>query len=145
MYNNIMTKNAKTTRGKPFQSGNPGRPKGSRNKATLAVEALLDGEAETLTRMCVQKALGGDMTALKLCLDRICPPRKDRPVRLDLPTLRTADNLVDAMIDITKSVSVGNMTPSEAQAMAGLIETTRRAIETCELEKRLTELEAAKL
>jgi ABC-type uncharacterized transport system substrate-binding protein len=37
------------TRFQPGQSGNPGgRPKGSRNKATLALECLLDGQAEAL-------------------------------------------------------------------------------------------------
>ena len=41
--------NAVNTRGRPFAAGNPGRPKGARNKATLAVEQLLDGEAEALT------------------------------------------------------------------------------------------------
>jgi Family of unknown function (DUF5681) len=36
---------------KPGESGNPaGKPKGARNKVTLAIEALLDGEAEALTR-----------------------------------------------------------------------------------------------
>lgn len=37
---------------KPGESGNPaGRPKGARNKATLAVEALLDGQHEALTQV----------------------------------------------------------------------------------------------
>jgi Family of unknown function (DUF5681) len=49
-------------RGRPFQpgqSGNPsGRPKGARNKATLAVEALLENEAEALTRKVIDLALG---------------------------------------------------------------------------------------
>jgi hypothetical protein len=52
---------------RPGQSGNPdGRPKGSRNKATLAMEALLDGEAEAITRKAIEKALEGDMTAIRL-------------------------------------------------------------------------------
>src|SRR5215472_5185933 len=59
-----------------FQPGNPGRPKGARHKATLAAEALLDGEAEGLTRKCVEAALGGDMAALRICMDRILPPAK---------------------------------------------------------------------
>src|SRR5687768_16932362 len=71
-------------RGRPFQkgqSGNPdGRPKGSRNATTLAVESLLDGEAEALTRKAVELAIAGDIAALRLCLDRVLPPRKDRPV-----------------------------------------------------------------
>jgi hypothetical protein len=68
------------------QSGNPGgRPLGARHKATLAAEALLDGEAEGLTRKAIEAALGGDMPALRICLDRILPPRKERPVRFKLP------------------------------------------------------------
>src|SRR5215469_6310208 len=66
------------------QSGNPkGRPPGVRNKATEAAEMLLDGEAEALTRRAVERALEGDATALRLCLERIIPPRRGRAVRLD--------------------------------------------------------------
>jgi hypothetical protein len=58
---------ARKQRGRPFEpgkSGNPkGRPKGSRNQATLLAEALLDGEAETLTRTMIEKASDGDTTA----------------------------------------------------------------------------------
>jgi len=72
-------KNAGGTRGKPFQPGNAGRPKGTRNKATLALEALLDGEGEALTRRAIQMALEGDTTAMRLCLDG-----SSRPVRIGL-------------------------------------------------------------
>ena len=41
-------KNAENTRGKPFKSGNSGRPKGSLNRVTLAIQFLLDGEGEEL-------------------------------------------------------------------------------------------------
>jgi hypothetical protein len=71
-------------RGRPFEpgkSGNPkGRPKGSRNQATLLAEALLDGEAEAITRKLVDKALEGDTTALRLCLDRLVAPMRERRV-----------------------------------------------------------------
>src|SRR5262245_61104396 len=80
-------------RGRPFKpgkSGNPlGRPKGARNKTTLAVEALLDEEGAALTRKAVEKALEGDITALRFCLDRVLPPRRDRPVAFDLPKIET--------------------------------------------------------
>ena len=49
------------------------RPKGARNRATLAAETLLDGEAEALTRKAVELALAGDTTALRLCLERVLP------------------------------------------------------------------------
>jgi len=80
-------------RGRPFvkgQSGNPrGKPKGLRNRATIAAEALLDGEAEALTRKAVEMALGGDTVALRLCLERLMPPRRDRPVAVPLPQITT--------------------------------------------------------
>ena len=67
------------TQFKPGQSGNPdGRPKGARNATTMALEALLDGQANALTQKAIDLALTGDMAALRLCLDRILPPRKDR-------------------------------------------------------------------
>jgi Family of unknown function (DUF5681) len=61
----------------PGRSGNPaGKARGTRNKVTLAIEALLDGEAEALTRKAIEIAKGGDLAALRLCLDRLAPPRK---------------------------------------------------------------------
>lgn len=84
--------------GRPFepgQSGNPaGRPKGSRNKATLAVEVLFDGEAEVITRKAIELAKNGDLAAIRLCLDRIAPPRKDRPVLFALPPLGKPEDTV---------------------------------------------------
>jgi Family of unknown function (DUF5681) len=70
----------------PGQSGNPaGKPKGTRNRATMLAEQLLDGEAETMVRTAIQWAKKGNMAALRLCLDRILPVRHDRPVRFALP------------------------------------------------------------
>src|SRR5260370_33248870 len=85
----MANKTAGKRRGPPCvrgESGNPaGRPMGARHKATVAAEALLDGEAEALTRKAVEMALAGDGTALRLCLDRILPPRRERPVRVTTP------------------------------------------------------------
>jgi len=65
------------------QSGNPaGRRRGVRNKATEAAERLLEGEAEALARKAIERALEGDPTALRLCLDRLIPPRRGRTVHL---------------------------------------------------------------
>ena len=57
------------------RSGNPnGRPKGSRNAATLAIEVLLDGQAQALTQKAIELALAGDPVALRLCLERMTTP-----------------------------------------------------------------------
>jgi hypothetical protein len=124
------------------KSGNPGgRPPGSRNKATLAVDALLDGEAETLTRKAIEKAKDGDMAALRLCLDRIAPVRKDRPVTFSLPPIAGAADAVKASAALMAAVSAGEITPSEAAEIGRLLETYVRTLEVTELEERLNRLE----
>src|SRR5438552_18213441 len=81
-------------RGRPFEkgrSGNPaGRRAGSRNKATLAAAALLEGGSEALTQKAMDLALVGDPTAMRLCLERILPPCRDRTVKFALPPIESA-------------------------------------------------------
>ena len=146
-----MARAAKTVKkqpGRPFKkgkSGNPaGRPQGSRNKATLAIDELLDGEADKLTRKAVELAMEGDTTALRLCLERLCPPRKDRPVSFDLPTMETPVDAVAAMAALLAAVAQGEVTPGEAQTIAAVIEAQRRVIECEDHERRLRALEEVK-
>ena len=127
---------------RPGQSGNPtGRPQGSRNKASLAVDALLDGEAEKLTRKAIDLALAGDTVALRLCLERICPPRRDRPVKIKMARIETPQDVLGAIATVVGAVARGAITPSEGQALASLIEVQRKAIETVEIEQRLAAVE----
>ncbi len=133
-------KNGRKTDGK-FAGGNPGRPKGARHKTTLAIQALLDGEGEALTRKAVEMALAGDTTALRLCLERIAPPRKDSPVPFDLPPMESAASASTAMGAILAGVASGDLTPGEGSAIAGLVEGYRKALETTEFEARLQALE----
>ncbi len=108
---------------RPGQSGNPaGRPRGSRNRATLAAEAILDHEAETLTRKCVDLALQGDTVALKLCLERLAPPRRDRPAPFELPPIKRASDARDAFAAVIAAAASGELSTNEALAMARLIE-----------------------
>jgi len=136
-----MTRNNGRNTDGTFGKGNPGKPKGARHKATQAALALLDGEAEALTRKAVDMALAGDGTALRLCLERIAPPRKDAPVRFDLPPMEGAESAASAMGAILASVASGDLTPSEASGLAGIVEGYRKALETTELEARLKALE----
>jgi hypothetical protein len=138
-------KNAETTRGKPFEPGNSGRPKGARNKATLALEVLLDGEAEALTRKAIDMALEGDTTAMRLVMDRIMPPRKDRPVLFALPKLETPADAVKATAALVEAVASGDLTPSEADDLSRLVDRFVRAVETTDVLERLESLEAEKL
>jgi hypothetical protein len=123
-------------------SGNPGgRPKGALNKITLAAQALLEGEAEALTRKAVELAKNGNPVALRLCLERLLPPRRDRPINFILPKITEAEDLPQALMAILKAVSQGEITPGEGQILTGILEAYRKGLETVDFEARITALE----
>ena len=132
-------------RGRQFrkgQSGNPaGRPKGSMNKATRLAQSLLDGEAAELTRKVIELAKGGDMQALRLCLDRLVPPKKDSPVRVAMPDVNGAAGMKQASEAILMAVATGEITPAEGHAIAAIVEGHRKVIELAEIERRIAALE----
>ena len=105
-------------------SGNrTGRPKGSRNKATVLAEQLLDGEAEEITRACIERAKEGDPTALKLVMERLLPRRKGRPIRLEgLPTINSVKDMAKAYDIVIEAMSNGEITPDEAEIILPLLE-----------------------
>jgi hypothetical protein len=135
---------AQGMRGRPFEpgkSGNPnGRPKGHRNKATMICEELLDGEAQALTRKAIDKALDGDMGALRLCLERLLPPRRDRLVTVDLPKIETAGDALKAISAIVSACAAGELSPGEADEIVGLVTTYIRTFEVTEIEAQLAAL-----
>ena len=135
-------KNGRNTAGQ-FASGNSGKPKGSRNKATIAIESLLQGQAEALTQTAVTKALEGDSVALRLCMERITPAPKDQPVSFSLPQMNNAFDASAAAGSVLTAVSKGVLTPIEATRVMGLIDSYRRTLELTEIEERLRALEAA--
>lgn len=107
-------KNAAKTRGRPFAKGNPGRPKGARGRTTLAAQMLLDGEAEAITRKCIDLALDGDPTALRLCMERLVPPRKELPIEFTMPPLQSGADTTAAIAVIIQAVSEGKILLSQA-------------------------------
>jgi hypothetical protein len=130
------------TRFKPGESGKPaGKPKGARHKTTIACDALLEGEAEAITRKAIELAKDGDGPALRLCLDRIAPARKDRPVTFTLPTLETAADAKEAAAAIVRAVADGDLTPSEAAELSKVLDNFLRVVEATEFEARLEALE----
>jgi hypothetical protein len=124
------------------QSGNPrGRPMGSRNNATLACEALLEGQAEALTQKAVDMALAGDTVALKICIDRIYPARKDRPVTFPLPPINTARDAADVMSSIMNAVAAGQLTPADASEISKVVACTVKSFEAAEYADSLARID----
>jgi hypothetical protein len=123
-------------------SGNPlGRPRGARNRTTLAAEALLEGEAERLTRMAVERAMEGDPFALRLCIERILPVARARPVALNLPTGQGAEGVAAALDETVRAMGAGEITPEEAMSVSTVLEAQRRTVETVDIDRRLARLE----
>jgi hypothetical protein len=104
--------------------------------ATLAAEALLDGEAEALTRKAIDMALDGDTVALRLCLERIYPPRKDRPVSFPMPSINSARDAADLMSAVMSAVAAGQVTPADAAEISKVVGCTVRAFEVAEMSER---------
>ena len=134
------------SRGRPFtpgQSGNPGgRPAGSRNHASLAVDKLLHGEAEALTRKAIEKALEGDIAALRLCLERIAPRRKDRLVAFDLPPIASCEDAERAGANVLAAVAAGQLSPREGGLIMAALVAQTNLFEAGSYERRLVEVEA---
>jgi hypothetical protein len=130
---------------KPGQSGNPkGRPRGSRNRVTLVALAAMEEGAEAIARKVVGLAKEGDMSAARLVLERLVPPAKERPIFLALPSTETATGIAEAQHAILQAVAAGDLLPGEGTALAGIVEARRKAVETLELEARISALEEKK-
>lgn len=131
-------------RGRPFEPGNKyghGRPRGSRNKIASASQETLEEHAESLTKKCLFLALQGNTTAMRLCMERLMPARRQRVLQFNLPALKTMADLAAASETVVRGVARGKLTPDEGQAFTLMLEGRRRVIETEELEGRVRALE----
>jgi hypothetical protein len=133
-------KNGRNTDG-TFSKGNSGRPRGARNRKILAIQSLLEGQAEALTQTAISKALEGDSVALRLCLDRIMPARKDRCLEVHLPQIREPRDLLGAARVLILSVQTGELTPLEGDKVMALLERCQKLFASVELLERIEALE----
>jgi hypothetical protein len=127
-------------RGRPFGMGNPGRPRGSKNRATLIAQALPEDWQVNVLRAAYETARAGDPQLLKFFVSRLMP--RERLVNVDLPTMEYADDLVEAMAAILRAIAEGSITPTEGAAMAAVINAQTRAIDVADVVKRLDTIEA---
>ena len=137
---------APSYRGRPFgpgKSGNPnGRPKGSRNRITRALQEQIDDKAEALMAKAIEKALEGDSSMLRALLSRTVPAQRARTVELELPTIETVADAPAASAAVLAACSCGEISPAEAEAIMALIKTHVGIIEATDLEARLSALES---
>ncbi len=126
-----MSTDSHKPRGRPFQQGNPGRPRGSKNKTTQIVERLAEQQAEKLIEKVVELAQAGDVSCLRMLLDRLWPVRRGQPVHLNIPEIKSADDVPAVLAAIWTAVGDGLLTPDEASALALL---ATRSMETIQIQ-----------
>jgi hypothetical protein len=124
------------------ESGNPaGRPRGARNKRTLAAESVFDRDGAEIMEQLIALAKEGDIAAIRLCIDRICPRQRERPVSLDLPPMATAADAVAAMGAIMQAIGDGDLSAHEAAELSRVVADFSQTIATTELEQRMCQVE----
>jgi hypothetical protein len=112
---------------RPGLSGNPaGRPKGARNKTSVLLERLREGEAATIARAVIELALAGDKRFLFFMAQQLFPKPRGCPVDLGLAEECEAEPraLLDAALRMT---SRGEISPLEGLDIARLVEKRERA------------------
>ena len=78
---------------------------------------------------------------MRLVLDRLCPPRRERSVSLEMPSIKSATDLIAAAAALTEATAAGDITPSEAASLSTLVSNVAKAVETVEIVARLAKLE----
>jgi hypothetical protein len=139
-----MTVPMRKPRGRPFQPGNPGRPLGSKNRVTQTLEQLAEGQAEQIFQKVSELAQAGDVSCLRMILDRIWPPRKAQPINVALPPINSSQDALDAIAAICIALGEGRLTPDEITALSSVVGRSIQVIELKDIERRIAALEQAR-
>lgn len=125
-----------------FQKGVSGNIKGRPKLENAALRAKFMSNAEELAEIVMQQALGGDMTAARIILDRILPPLKatTQSVAIDMPHCDSPAELATAIL---KATTAGKLSPDTASQLIGATSNLSRILETEELKHRIEAIERA--
>jgi hypothetical protein len=88
----------------------------------------------------IQLALAGDVVMLKFLLGRLLP--RERPVTIELPEMKFADDGVEALGSIMRAVSIGAISPDEGAKLATIVKSYTDAIDNADVVKRVDALES---
>ena len=115
MADETSGKQRRRAAGRPFrpgESGNPnGRPVGARNRVSALAQRLMDDNAEPVILALIKAAKSGDVSAIRVVLERIAPLPRNRPVHFFVPPIETAADLGEAMGSILQAAANGELTP----------------------------------
>ncbi len=76
-----------------------------------------------------------------MILERFLLPRKDQCIEIDLPSIDTFEDVLNAVGFIFNAVRKGKITPSKGGLLARMVESYSKALEACQFEARLKSVE----
>jgi hypothetical protein len=124
------------------ESGNPaGRPRGALNRATVLAQELLAARVESIAGKLIELAEGGDMRAIRVCMERIVPAPQHQPIAVELPPIEKPADSVEAAATIAAAVAAGELTAAEAAQLAKVVDVYVHALDSKGFDERLGKLE----
>ena len=127
-----------TTRWAKGRSGNPGGRKPGTGKVA-ALRAAISKDIPAIIEGLTVAAIGGDVGAAKLLLDRVLPALK--PVEEAIAVPLPGDTLTDRGRAALDAIAGGQLAPGQGAALLGAIGALARLVETDELNRRIAALE----
>jgi hypothetical protein len=108
---------------------------------TVLAQELLSARVEGIAGKLIELAEGGDMRAIRVCMERLVPAIKHQPIAVELPPIENAADSVEAVASIAAAVAAGELTATEAAELAKVIDTYVGALASRGFEERLSKLE----
>jgi hypothetical protein len=130
-----------------FRPGNPGKPKGAKNKSTQLMEVIVAANPEALKEIAekvIEKARAGTPWACELLFNRLWPEPKPRGsfIQFELPALDKLSDVQTALNAVLQAVADGVISIEEGEHMASMIsDYAKPVIEQADMERRILEQE----
>jgi hypothetical protein len=107
------------------------------------LSGLLESEGEALLRAAIEKGRSGDVSALRLALDRLMPTARESCIKVELPPLESVSDVPRAIAATVARVASGQLAPSEGTALCGMLSSLRASYEAIDLAARIAAIELA--
>ena len=111
------------------QSGNPaGRPVGSHNKVNRAMDPVFTANGGAIIERVVEHAKAANPVAMRLCMDRLVPTGKHRPLGFQLPPMTTGADVHGAIAAVHDALGDGAISIGEAGELLRVAQLTARIL-----------------
>ncbi len=126
-----------------FQKGTSGNVKGrpSANISANKLRKSINEDMPDILNKLIELAKGGDVQAIKLVLERVCPALKPQAVPISLPV---CDSLAEQGQEVIRATMTGKIPPDIGSQLITALANQAKIIEVDELTKRIEALEQSK-